>query len=287
LKPSILVHGGAGALAPTDDASAKEKGCLAAARAGHAVLRAGGTALEAVLAAIVILEDDPNFNAGLGSSLNRDGDVECDASLMEGSGRAGAVGAVREVKNPILLAQAVLATTSHVLLVGQGAEALAHERGLTFVPKGALVTPVQRAAWETATAKGHGTVGAVAVDAEGHVAAGTSTGGMAMKRPGRLGDSPLIGCGTYALEGAGACSCTGTGEAIIKAVLAKTAVDRLNAGALPEDAARAVLPQLERFGGEGGLILVDGRGRLGMAFSTERMARAWVDGEGAEGAGFR
>jgi beta-aspartyl-peptidase (threonine type) len=125
------------------------------------------------------------------------------------------------------------------------------------------------------------------MDAEGRVAAGTSTGGMAMKRPGRLGDSPLIGCGTYALEGAGACSCTGTGEAIIKAVLSKAAVDRLSAGALPEHAARAVLPLLERYGGDGGLILVDAKGRLGVAFSSERMARAWVDGDGAEGAAFR
>jgi beta-aspartyl-peptidase (threonine type) len=261
------VHGGAGRSSGAADESRRATaGCLAAARAGYDVLRAGGSALDAVVAAVVLLEDDPAFNAGTGSVLNARGEVEMDAAVMNGDqGAAGAVALLRSVKNPVLLARRVMERTAHVLLAGEGAEALA---------------------WESATAGAkHGTVGAVAFDGA-HVAAATSTGGTAMKMPGRIGDTPLIGCGTYALDGAGAASCTGLGEAIIRAVLARSAVELLAGGAPPARAAEQVLPLIARFGGEGGLILVDAGGRLGLAFDTERMAHALVDGQGREAVGY-
>jgi beta-aspartyl-peptidase (threonine type) len=300
---SIVVHGGAGRFVsgPEDDAEAARAGVLAAARAGAAILRAGGAALDAVVAAVVALEDDPVFNAGTGSALNADGEVEMDAALMIGDGaRAGAVAGVRTVKNPILLARLGMERTPHVLLAGAGADAFAREQAVPAVAPGSLVTPAARRAWErgavtTATAPAaeassttakHGTVGAVAFDGAHRLAAATSTGGTARKHAGRIGDSPLIGCGTYDAAGAGAVSCTGLGEAIIRAVLGKSAVDLLTTGAPPMAAAAHAVSLLARLGGDGGLILVDGRGRLGCAFNTDRMARAWVDADGREGVAF-
>ena len=286
---SILVHGGAGPVDEGDRAKECEAGCLAAARAGHAVLRAGGRALDAVEAAVAVLEDDPLFNAGVGSALNLDGDVEMDASLMDGQAlAAGAVAAVRTVKNPIHLARRVLEATSHVLLVGPGAERFARECGLVEVDPRSLVTDHarKRLAHRTEARSGHGTVGAVACDAHGHVAAATSTGGMTGKRPGRVGDSPLIGCGTYADDRGGAASATGVGEGIIKVVMAKRACDELCQGASAPEAARRAVAELARVGAKGGLIVVDGRGRLGLAFSTARMSRASVDAAGVEATGF-
>lgn len=284
---SILVHGGAGAISDDDDVPAITAGCLAAARAGHAVLAAGGSALDAVLAAVVLMEDDPNFNAGYGSMLTARGDVETDASVMRGEdGGAGAVGCLTDVKNPILLARMVMERTPHVLLVGQGAREFAVEQGVPLLPPGALVTPRARARWEKKKTA-LGTVGAVARDQKGHVAAATSTGGTALKRPGRLGDTPLIGCGTYADDTLGACSCTGLGEAIIKATLARQAVETMSGGANPDAVARKLVDvDLRRFGGDGGIIVVNAQGRLGFAFNTPRMARAWVDDAGVEGSGF-
>jgi beta-aspartyl-peptidase (threonine type) len=276
MSGSIVVHGGAGRFVsgPEDDAEAARAGVLAAARAGAAILRAGGAALDAVVAAVVALEDDPVFNAGTGSALNADGEVEMDAALMVGDwARAGAVAGVRTVKNPILLARLVMERTPHVLLAGAGADAFAREQAVPAVAAASLVTPTARRAWERGavttaapTAK-HGTVGAVAFD-------------------GRIGDSPLIGCGTYASDGIGAVSCTGLGEAIIRAVLGKSAVDLLATGEPPMAAAAHAVSLLARLGGDGGLILVDGHGRLGWAFNTDRMARAWVDADGREGAAF-
>src|SRR5687767_11847980 len=218
----IVVHGGAGDLNPSDDPKPCIEGCLAAARAGHAVLKAGGSALDAVIAAVVWLEDDPHFNAGTGSVLNADGEVETDASVMTGDLKAGAVGALKGIKNPVLLARLVMERTKHVLLVADGALRFAKEQGVGLVDPASMITERARTKWSRT-----GTVGAVARDSQGRLAAATSTGGTTRKLPGRLGDTPLIGCGTFARAGAGAASCTGIGEAIIKTTLARWAVDRL------------------------------------------------------------
>ena len=276
----ILVHGGAGELAPDDDPQESIDGCLAAARAGHAVLQQGGSALDAVSAAVVALEDDPLFNAGYGSALNADGEVECDASVMTGELQAGAVGAIKGIKNPITLARLVMEQTKHVLLVADGAHRFARAQGMAFVDPASLITDRARKRWEKA-----GTVGAVAHDAQGRVAAATSTGGTTRKLPGRIGDTPLIGCGTYALAANGAASCTGIGEAIIKTTLARWAVDRLGAPD-PMEVARQAAAELPRAGGSGGIILVDARGRPGWGFNTARMTRASIDPQGRESAGY-
>jgi L-asparaginase / beta-aspartyl-peptidase len=201
------------------------------------------------------------------------------------------VAAVPDVKNPVLLALAVLERSPHVLLVGEGARQFAREAGVPTCAAEALITPRSRARWEAARARGgaaggHGTVGAVAVSREGHVAAATSTGGTLGKRVGRVGDSPLIGAGTYADDASGAASLTGRGEAIIRVVAAKHACDLLRQGASVLDAARSTVAALERVGGEGGVILASPRGGLAFAFNTARMARAWCVGAGAEGDDF-
>jgi L-asparaginase / beta-aspartyl-peptidase len=211
---------------------------------------------------------------------------------MCGDGRAGAVAALRDVKNPIYLARLVMERTPHVLLAGAGAAAFAVECGLAPLPPGALVTARMRQNWQAAVARAvgsasGGTVGCAALDAAGRVAAATSTGGTMLKRRGRVGDSALIGAGTYAADGAGAVSCTGLGEAFIKAAAAKQAVEALRAGRSPTEAARELLPAVRRHGGAGGLICVDAAGRLGFAFDTPRMAHAWIDADGREGGGFR
>jgi L-asparaginase / beta-aspartyl-peptidase len=287
---SIIVHGGAGDFGVGDDPAPCLEGCLRAARLGHQVLARRGGALDAVVAAVTALEDDPTFNAGLGSALNLRGEVEADASVMRGEdGGAGAVGCLRDVKNPVQLARLVMERTPHVLLVAEGAREFAIEQGVALLAPGALVTERSRLKWqrllEERTPEGHGTVGAVARDAAGHVAAATSTGGRMLKRPGRVGDTSLIGCGTFADDARGACSCTGLGEAIIKATLARQAVDLLGTRE-PNRVATEVVEHLKRFGGDGGLIVVDAQGRIGFAFNSQRMARAWVDGEGREGSGF-
>ena len=291
MMASIIVHGGAGDFGATDDAAPCIAGCLNAARIGRRILAAGGSALDAVEAAVVALEDDPTFNAGFGSALNLLGDVETDASVMRGQdGGAGAVGCLKDVKNPIKVARLVMEKTPHVLLVADGARAFAVEQGIELLPPGALVAPGAKVKWEQALAarkaKGHGTVGAVARDDAGHVAAATSTGGTMLKRPGRVGDTPLIGCGTYADDAQGACSCTGLGEAIIKSTLARHATDLCAGGQHPNDVAQQAVAQLTRFGGDGGLILIDFKGRVGFAFNSARMARAWIDADGVEGSGF-
>ena len=294
--PSLIVHGGAGPRARDDEGGAARlavAGCRAATRAGFEILRAGGHALDAAVAAVMAMEDDPVFNAGTGSCLNIDGDVECDASVMTGDGGAGAVGGVRDVRNPIALARLVMERTPHVLLVAAGAEALAAACGVPRLPPGALVTEEARRRWQAALAArspsrspGGGTVGCVARDVRGRVAAATSTGGTLLKHRGRVGDSAVIGAGTYADDAAGAVSCTGAGEAFIKATAARQAVEALRAGATPAEAARAALALVARHGGDGGLIAVASTGAVGFAFDTDRMARAWIDPDGAEGAGF-
>lgn len=288
VKPIILVHGGAGDCWPEDEGGALAKaGCLRAALAGLAVLRAGKRALDAVTEAVRVLEDDPRFNAGYGAALTSQGTVELDASIMDGETlSAGAVTGVQHYANPVHLARAVMERTPHVFLAGAGAEALAQEVGLPRVDNAALVTPRARAQLEAARSPAHGTVGAVALDERGHVAAATSTGGTTAKRPGRIGDSPLIGCGTYADDALGACSCTGLGEAIIRVTLARHALDLARAAPSADAAAWRAVQALARGRGTGGVILVTPSGGVGVAHDTPCMSHAWADGDGASGAAY-
>jgi len=245
--------------------------------AGWAVLAAGGDAIDAVVAAVVVLEDDPLFNAGLGSVLTVEGVVEMDASVMEGDGlRAGAVGAVRGVPNPVRLARAVMDEGREVLLVGEAAAALADRRGIPRCAPGALVTADAHRRWREQRPAPGETVGAVARDAWGHVAAATSTGGVAGKRSGRIGDSAIIGAGTYADDRFGAGSATGPGEAIIRVSLVRLALEAIRQGDEPGGAAESALAELRaRPGAAAGLIVVDPAGRLGAAHTTDAMAAAW------------
>ncbi|MFQ5848065.1 MAG: isoaspartyl peptidase/L-asparaginase family protein [Candidatus Methylomirabilales bacterium] len=278
MKPVIVVHGGAGLLAEADR-EARQEGCRGAALAGWRCLLQDGSALDAVEEAVAFLEDHPLFNAGRGSVLNAAGGVEMDASVMEGRAlRAGAVGAVGNVRNPIRLARRVLEEGQSVLVVADGAAQFAREVGIEVCAPEALVTDRQRARWEAEAGERGGTVGAVAVDGSGGVAAATSTGGLSGKRPGRVGDSAVIGAGTYADQEVGAASATGYGEAIIRVVLAKTAVDLLRGNRHPVDAAGMAMAILaERGAGEGGIILVDRKGRTGHAHNAPWMPCALMD----------
>jgi L-asparaginase / beta-aspartyl-peptidase len=236
-KPSLIVHGGAWDI-PDEAIDACKSGCLRALTAGWAVLTAGGSALDAVEAAIIVLEDDPVFDAGYGSHLNLDGNVECDAIVMDGATlRAGSVAAVQHIRNPIRLARKVLERCPHMMLVGEGAERFAISQSIPLCDPKELIAESEWQAWQfcrkdqhaAAHHRGHeqGTVGAVAMDSNGALFAATSTGGTCCKLPGRVGDSPLIGCGCYADAEVGGVSATGYGEAIMKVVMAKSAVDYL------------------------------------------------------------
>ncbi len=289
--PAVVVHGGAGTR-PDHDPAPYLAGTRAAAEAGLRVLLQGGSALDAAQAAAVVLEDDPSFNAGTGACLTAAGDVELDASCMDGGTlRAGAVACVKTMKNPILAARRVCDDTPHVLLCGPGADAFARECGIPEYRNELLVTPRQRARWQElhALAQKHGadevragkigTIGAVAVDAKGHLAACTSTGGTPYKRPGRVGDTPIIGAGTYADDREGAASSTGLGEAILKVTMARAACVRVRDGLSPRQAAIAAVGLLkERAHGDGGIILAGPDGRLGWAYNTARMSRALMRG---------
>jgi len=308
VKPSLIVHGGAWDI-PDEAIDACKAGCHRALSAGWSILSAGGSALDAVEAAVVVLEDDPVFDAGFGSHLNLDGEVECDAIVMDGATlRAGSVAALKRLRNPIRLARKVLEHCPHMMLVAGGAERFAVEQGVPLCAPEELVADAERDAWlkcrnskhAAAHHRGHeqGTVGAVAIDAEGRLFAATSTGGTCCKLPGRVGDSPLIGCGCYADSEVGGVSCTGYGEAIMKVVLAKTAADflghppdaEIHPGiVLPKQhsptpaslAARAAVHILaKRTHATGGLILLDRQGNPGFAFNTPRMAYAYVAGDG-------
>jgi beta-aspartyl-peptidase (threonine type) len=299
---SLIVHGGAWDIPDAAVADCRN-GIRKALEAGREVLARGGAALDAVEAAIVVLEDDLTFDAGIGAHLNRDGRVQLDAILMDGSSlKAGAVAAVERVKNPIRLARKIFDSSEHMMLAGAGAELFARESGIPLCDPAELIVDRERAAWRECSrsehaAKNHfghkhGTVGAVARDAQGRIAAGTSTGGTCCKFPGRVGDSPLIGCGCYADGEAGGVSCTGYGEAIMKIVMAKTAVELLRgpvapqreserrAGLSPLVAAKECVRLLEsRGGGTGGLILLDRAGRPAAAYSTTRMAYGYLQPE--------
>ena len=280
--PSIIVHGGAGA--PLAEAAEFRPGIRAAVAAGWAVLADGGHALDAVEAAVRSLEDHERFNAGRGSVLTETGTVEMDASIMEGDRLAcGAVAAVSRVANPVTLARRVLNEGRHVLLVGEGAHAFARDAGLPACDPASLVTERQRLrlAERGAAAPGRaasgGTVGATALDRRGTVAAASSTGGTLGKRPGRVGDSALIGCGTYADSSLGGVSCTGDGEAIVRVVLARRTLDYLKEADDPDYAASVAVDLLVEEGrGEGGVIVVDWRGRIGYAHSTPLMPVGWM-----------
>jgi beta-aspartyl-peptidase (threonine type) len=293
-KPALIVHGGAGDLAPDDLASsggpqARLEGVRRACAAGWSILRSAGSALDAVEAAVRVLEDDPVFNAGTGATLTAAGDVELDASIMDGTSlRCGAVAVVKDVKNAVSLARAVMERTHHVLLAGPGASAFAREIGVPPYENGLLVTAHQRARWDAArkgaaasVASRSGTVGAVARDALGHLASATSTGGMSMKLPGRVGDTPIIGCGTYADDALAAVSCTGHGERIIQLTLARHAADLVGRGKSAMEAAREAAALLQgRVQGSGGLIVVGPRGEVGFAHNTPAMSRAWTAADG-------
>lgn len=292
-KLALVVHGGAWEI-PAEAAAACRAGVGRALERGWAVLTRGGAAVEACEQAVLALEDDPAFDAGVGSHLNRDGRVQLDAILMDGHTlKAGAVAAVERLRNPIHVARLVLERSEHMLLVGPGAEQFAVEMGVSLCNPSELVIAREVERWykqkhqasvgPALRVRSTGTVGAVALDAQGNLAAATSTGGTAGKYPGRVGDSCLIGCGCYADNGTGAVSATGYGEHIMKVVLAKTVNDLLAAGAEPQAAAERALALLgERTQGMGGLIVLDKSGRVGAAFTTPNMAHAFRTSDSSE-----
>ncbi|MEO1061237.1 MAG: isoaspartyl peptidase/L-asparaginase [Actinomycetota bacterium] len=284
--PVVLVHGGAGGRAEeADDLAA---GCALAAARGAAALRAGAGALEAAIVAVEVLEDDPRYNAGTGAALTEAGGIELDASVMEGTTlRAGGVAALGPFRHPVRAALAVLDDDRHVLMTGAGGEELALAAGLQRSSLADMRTARAIQRLESVTTgrsprrieDGLDTVGAVAVDPDGRVAAATSTGGIVGQRPGRVGDTPVVGAGTYADDRGAACSATGTGEAFLRAGTARAVVDACRQGRPVAEAARASLTEVvERFGGTGGLIVVDPTGRLAAVRSTPAMAWAWDDG---------
>jgi L-asparaginase / beta-aspartyl-peptidase len=300
MRPSLIVHGGAWDI-PDEAVTACNEGCRNALVAGWSILAKGGSALDAVEAAVVVLEDDPVFDAGYGSHLNADGRVECDAIIMDAATlRAGAAAGLQRVKNPVRLARKIWEECPHMMLIAEGAERFAQQSGIKLCDPSELVSEAERAAYlccredqhAAVHHRGHeqGTVGAVAMDRDGRLFAATSTGGTCCKAPGRVGDSPLIGCGCYADSDAGGVSCTGYGEAIMKIVMAKTAVDFLRRDSpknqtdesLTKKAAQDAVDLLARRGkGTGGLILLDRNGNPSFAFNTPRMAYGYVQPNGS------
>jgi len=293
-KWTLAIHGGAGVIERGDLTPAKEAayraGLSAALEAGRKVLAGGGTSLDAVEAAIRVLEDDPLFNAGRGAVFTADGRNELDASIMDGATRkAGAVAGVTRTRNPITLARAVMEKSPHVMLARDGADQFSVEQGLPQVSPDYFRTEErwqQLLEWRRDNAKlldpthSRGTVGAVAVDVNGHLAAGTSTGGLTGKRWGRIGDSPVIGAGTYAADGNCAVSATGSGEYFIRASAARQLCDRIAwHGERVQAAAAATIANIGDIGGDGGLIAIDGAGSIAFAMNTSGMYRGWVASE--------
>jgi beta-aspartyl-peptidase (threonine type) len=297
-SPILLIHGGAWDI-PADLLEAHEQGVFDALQDGWRILERGGTALDAVETAVTSLEDDPAFDAGRGSFLTRDGRVQLDALIMDGATlRAGGVACVERIRNPIQAARLVLDKSPHVYFVGPGAEEFAQANGIPLIENAELVLDRERRRLAEAQAReqagtpdrsfsgrpdpdssedspqdSHDTVGAVALDQYGRLAAATSTGGTLNKDPGRVGDSSLIGCGCYADNASAAVSLTGWGEPIMKLVLGKWATDRVMAGRSPEQVApEAMAYLLRRLGGHGGIILLAPDGRYGLAHNTPRMA---------------
>jgi L-asparaginase / beta-aspartyl-peptidase len=294
----LAIHGGAGVIQRGDLTSQKEiayrAGLNTALAAGQKVLAAGGTSLDAVEASIRVLEDDPLFNAGRGAVFTADGRNELDASIMDGATlRAGAVAGVTRTRNPISLARAVMEKSPHVMLARDGADQFSVEQGLPQVTPDYFRTEErwqQLLDWrrdhaaELDPTHSRGTVGAVALDARGHLAAGTSTGGMTGKRWGRIGDSPVIGAGTYAADGDCAVSATGSGEYFIRASAARQLCDRIAwHGETVQSAAAATVANIGSLGGDGGLMALDGKGHIAFAMNTSGMYRGWVTSEQAAG----
>jgi L-asparaginase / beta-aspartyl-peptidase len=313
-SPILLVHGGAWAI-PDEMLEAHEQGVFDALQAGYSLLERGGSAVDAVEAAVSRMEDDATFDAGRGSFLTRDGRVQLDALLMDGATlRAGGVACVERLRNPIQAARLVMDRSPHIYFVGAGAEEFAQAQGMALIDNAELVLDRERERLAAAQAKeraglpdltfagddksretaadfdppalgdlfdSHDTVGAVALDGEGRLAAGTSTGGTLNKAPGRVGDSSLIGCGCYADNASAAVSLTGWGEPMMKLVLGKWATDRVQEGVSPEQAAPEAIAYLyKRLGGHGGIILLGPDGRYGIAHNTPRMAWGVCTSEG-------
>jgi len=287
----LAIHGGAGTLPRAEMGGEMERkyrsGLAAALDAGYAVLQRGGTSLDAVTRAITVLEDNPLFNAGLGAVFTYDGGNELDAAIMDGSSlKAGAVCGVTHIRNPIELARTVMEHSEYVMLSGAGAEEFALSRGFTLVPRSYFYTPerwrqLERirggdAGLSALTISHVGTVGAVALDGEGRLAAATSTGGMTGKRYNRIGDSPIIGAGTYADDRSCAVSATGHGEVFIRAAVAHDICSRMRFGGrtLSTAVREVVLEELPALHGEGGVIAIDRHGEIAMEFNSEGMFRA-------------
>lgn len=292
--PVLLIHGGAGVVGRNISSENKEAiraALRAALRCGHACLQSGSSALDAVCAAVAALEDAPQFNAGRGAVFTHDGRNELDAAVMDGTTlRAGAVAAVCGVRNPVLLARAVMEHSPHVMLIGEGAEAFARERDVEFAAPEYFHTEERWRQLQDALAgeaqgelqaRGYfGTVGAVALDASGHLAAATSTGGMTGKRWGRVGDSPIIGAGTYA-NARCAVSCTGHGEFYIRACAAHAICMRVTElhQSLADAAEQVINREIPQLGGSGGSIALCADGTFAMPFNTEGMYRGWIDAD--------
>jgi L-asparaginase / beta-aspartyl-peptidase len=289
-SPVLLVHGGAWDI-PADTLEAHEQGVFDALQEGWRVLESGGSAVDAIQASVTLMEDDPAFDAGRGSFLTRDGRVQLDALIMDGHTlRAGGVACVERIRNPIQAARLVLDKSRHVYFVAEGAEQFAASHGMALIDNSELVLDRERERLAEAqrrertgvpdptftgspSQESHDTVGAVALDSQGRIAAATSTGGTLNKAPGRVGDSSLIGCGCYADSASAAVSLTGWGEPIMKLVLGKWATDRVLAGGSPEQVAPHAIAYLNRrLGGHGGIILLAPDGRYGLAHNTPRMA---------------
>lgn len=281
---AIVVHGGAGGWSDKDDSLLEARlACEEAAAAGRGVLARGGSALDAVEAAVNILEDCPVLDAGRGSYPNAEGFIEMDALIMDGRDLSlGAIAAIQRVRHPISLARRVMLDSGHHLLVGPGAELFADSIGFPRCDVDELLvgaTPTTDALPEASAALGD-TVGAVALDSHGNLAAATSTGGTRHKRPGRVGDSPLVGCGAYADNWTAGVSATGYGEALMRVVISKRVCDLVGTGLSAAAACAAAIRLLEeRTGGEGGLIAVDARGQVGFAFNTRAMPHAYAVGD--------
>ncbi|CAI5653906.1 unnamed protein product [Oreochromis niloticus] len=286
----LVVHGGAWAI-PDELAKASVDGVKTAACEGFSVLKRGGSAVDAVEVAVRALEDNTVFDAGHGAVLNKDGEVELDAIIMDGRTLAtGAVSSVKNIANPVSLARAVMEKTSHVMLTSQGANLFAESIGISTVPTETLVTEYERREWEKHknyntgviedfnTQWAHDTVGAVALDSAGNVACATSTGGIRNKMVGRVGDSPIIGCGGYADNFSGAVSCTGHGESILKVTLARLILSKIEQGKSVTEASQMSLQHMgDRVKGAGGAIVVSPSGHWAATFTTERMAWAAVE----------
>jgi beta-aspartyl-peptidase (threonine type) len=295
----LVIHGGAGVILRENMTPEREAAYTAALEtaleAGADVLRNGGSAVDAVQAAVIPMEDNPLFNAGQGAVFTAAAEHELDASIMSGAQRdAGAVAGVKRVKNPILAARAVMDQSEHVMFAGDGADVFAESVGLEMVDNSYFDTDRRRQSLERVLrerertdADRHGTVGAVAIDADGNLAAATTTGGMTAKAAGRIGDSPLIGAATYAQNGVCAVSATGHGEYFIRVAVAKTICARVElAGESVGDAAQSALDQVAELGGDGGVVVIDGAGGYEYVFNSKGMYRGMIDPDGMETAIF-